>query len=100
MKFRIKIHKIAQAEIKDAIYWYGRQQQSLGEQFEATVKDAVDFLSSFPYFAIRYGKYRCKQVGSFPYLLHFSIDEEKGIVKVHGLKQTSRDPKKTWKDEA
>lgn len=100
MRFKIEVHRSFLNELEDAIHWYNRQQPGLGRRFGNTVKQTVETLKGFPYSEIRYGNVRCRQVAKFPYLLHFTVDSDQKLVRLFGIRHTSQDPKRTWKDES
>ena len=92
-KFRIKIDPLALADIQDITDQYNKQQEKLGNRFQETTIKQINKLAKYPNsFAIRYKEIRCIQVKKFPYMVHFSINEEPGFVEVLAVISTHRNP--------
>jgi hypothetical protein len=47
--------------------------------------------------AIRYDYIRTALLDTFPYMIHFSVDDDKKIITVLAVLHTARDPK-VWKE--
>jgi hypothetical protein len=48
-------------------------------------------------YAIRYADVRCMLVKKFPFMVHFTIDENQKLVEVFAVHHTSRNPK-IWEE--
>lgn len=96
MTFKLIVLPSARADIQDAIKWYNRQQMGLGRRFHAEVKSTLDHLKGNPFFENRYDKVRCLPLKKFPFMVHFTVNEERGLVVVHAVFHTSLHPRK-WK---
>ena len=73
----------------------------MGERFLAEIRNASNVLKLNPHFQVRYDAVRCLKVKSFPYSIHYLINEETSIVIIQAVIHTASDPDKTWlwKDE-
>jgi len=77
MHFEIILEPIALMDIQEAIDYYDDQKFGLGEIFENEVNRSLLSLSDIPYYQIRYDKTRCLPLKKFPYMIHYTLDEEK-----------------------
>lgn len=96
MHFTIRIEPETGEDIQEGIDWYNEQQTGLGKEFHTAVKVHFNKLQTNPFYQIRYGNVRCLPLKKYPFMIHFTIDEESKVVVVHAVLNTSRDTK-TWK---
>lgn len=96
MAFSVVIDPRAIQDIQQAIDYYEDQQPGLGKKFEAVLNKHLLTLEKNPFFRIRYDSVHCLPVKKFPYMLHFSIDEDQQVVTLRAVFHTAIDPKK-WK---
>ena len=81
-------------DIRDASDWYGFKSKGSENGFKKQVVSQINTLKKNPtIFAIRYNDVRCMLIKNFPFLVHFTIDEPNGIVKIFAIFHTSRNPK-------
>lgn len=92
MAFDIKIEPEAHQDIQEGIDWYNEQQPGLGRKFYEEIKDTFKRLQTHPFFQIRYDKVRCLPLKSYPYMIHFTVDEQEKRVIVRAVFNMSRDP--------
>ncbi len=96
MNFTIRIEPEAGEDIQEGIDWYNEQQTGLGKEFHIAVKARFKKLQTNPFYQVRYENVRCLPLKKYPYMIHFTIHEERKMVVVHAVLNTSRDPK-SWK---
>lgn len=96
MALHLIIDPRAISDVQQAIDYYEEQQIGLGERFENALNKHLIELEKNPFFRIRYDNVRCLPVRKFPYMVHFTIDEDKGVVIIRAVFHTSLDPLK-WK---
>lgn len=96
MNYSIFIHDDVKLEIKDSLNYYFNISQKVGRKFYYELNKAIEILEINPKFEIRYKDYRVLQIGNFPYLLHFIVDEVDKKVEIYGLRCTNKDPKSSW----
>lgn len=84
-------------DIQQAIDYYDEQLPGLGEQFEDFVNECLAQLEQNPFFQVRYDDMHCLPLKKYPYMIHFSIDENKQLITVMAVFNTARDPK-IWED--
>lgn len=96
MAFTLVIDPRAIRDVQEAIDYYDGQQAGLGERFEAALSKHLLTLEKNPLFRIRYDDVRCLPVKKFPFMVHFTVDEQNSQVTVRAVLHTSMDPK-NWK---
>lgn len=93
-KFDISIQAIEDA--RKAYEYYEEKQEGLGERFDVNLDNIINYITNYPkHFRIVKKEYRQVLVKSFPYLVIYSI--KKDTVLVHRVFNTSRNPKKKYK---
>ncbi|MBW8048914.1 MAG: type II toxin-antitoxin system RelE/ParE family toxin [Cytophagales bacterium] len=86
-------------DIQEATDWYNEQVPGCGSRFQKQVKFQINSLKINPNgYAIRYADVHCMLIKKFPFLVHFTVDESKFIVKVFAVVHTSRNPK-IWEEK-
>jgi len=95
------MHKVfilpaAKQDIKDAADWYNKRQKGLGKRFTKEVREKVKSISENPLaIPVRYDEIRTAVLHTFPFMIHFSLDEK--MIIILGVYHTSRSPS-IWKD--
>jgi plasmid stabilization system protein ParE len=96
--YRTIILPQAKTDIRNAVIWYENRQGKLGKRFIFEVRGCINRLNSNPYlFQIRYDYIRTAVVKSFPFLIHYTIDEDSKNVIIVSVFHTSMNPE-NWKD--
>lgn len=91
--YKIIILPLAKDDIKKASKWYNKQQKDLGKQFSQSVRRTVKFIKNNPLaYSTRYENTKTAIVESFPYMLHYSIDDDNKIIIISSILHTSRNP--------
>lgn len=86
----------AVSDIAEAKAYYESQSAGLGIRFSDEVKKSIDTLMITPYFQLRYENVRCLPLRSFPFMIHYTIDEQEQEIFIHAVLHTSRNPEKYW----
>lgn len=94
MAFDLQIDYRAHEDIEQALDYYKSISEKVAKKFYTRIEEAYDSLEKNPFFQIRYSDYRCLPINGFPYMFHFSINEN--IVQIHALINTSRNPTTNW----
>jgi toxin ParE1/3/4 len=97
MAYTTVIDPRAMQDIQKAIDYYEEQDVGLGEQFEDSLNQYLLTLEKNPFYQVRYDNVHCLPLKKYPYMIHFTIDEEKQLVTVRAVFNTSRDPG-IWKE--
>ena len=92
MSYSVKIEPIALQDVQQAVDYYDDKLAGLGEKFEAELNEHIIFLETNPHFQVRYKKVHCLPLRKYPYMIHYTIDEENKLVTVRGVFHTSRNP--------
>ncbi|QKJ65103.1 type II toxin-antitoxin system RelE/ParE family toxin [Flavobacterium sp. M31R6] len=66
-------------------------------RYKTQTKKQINSLRENPYsFAVKYNEVRCRKISKFPFLIHYTIDEELKTITVFAVFHTSRNPE-IWK---
>ena len=96
-KYKIKIDEDALNDLREIAIWYNNALKDLGIRFHKQVKSQINSLKNNPHIcSIRYSDTRCLLVKKFPFIIHYSINEEHCIVEIFAIFHTSRNPQ-IWK---
>jgi toxin ParE1/3/4 len=95
-QFLILLEPDAMDDIQSAIDFYDQKQVGLGKQFEKELNDYFSSLEKAPYFTIRYDDVHCLPLKKFPFMIHYTIDNNEKILIIRAVFHTSLNPKK-WK---
>ncbi|WP_062123129.1 type II toxin-antitoxin system RelE/ParE family toxin [Geofilum rubicundum] len=89
---------LAKEDIREAAIWYNKQQKGLGKRFTAEVRENVHFIRQNPEASnIRYENVRITVLNVFPFMVHYTIDEQDKTIIVSAVLHTSRNPE-LWKN--
>ena len=89
---------VAKQDIKEAAYWYNSKQQKLGKKFTLHIREKIAFLKQNPYSsANRYIEVRTAVLDVFPFMIHYTINEDLNLIHIVAVLHTSRDPA-IWKE--
>ena len=78
-------------DIAAAKQWYAEQQKDLDVRFTAAVKETILNILRMPTaYAVRYRNVRIAHTKTFPYNVHFYIDEDKEQVVIIGIVHNKR----------
>lgn len=92
MSFEIFIEPEVFKDIQENINWYNEQKLGLGYEFYKVIQNSFKLLKLNPFYKIRYSNVRCLPIKTFPYMIHFTIDDNKNLIIVRAVFNTSRDP--------
>jgi ParE toxin of type II toxin-antitoxin system, parDE len=96
MIYNLKILPLALNDIKEISIWYEEVQKGLGKRFVKSFKNEVVILKVKPHlFQNRYDETKVALIESFPYLIHFEINNTDIVIKA--VIHTSRN-NKIWKN--
>ena len=91
--FKVVILPLAKKDIHDAAHWYNKNQPGLGKRFTGEVRRKVSFIVRNPKaYAKKYDDVRTAVLNTFPFLVHYTIDEIKNIIVISAILHTSRNP--------
>lgn len=96
MSFHIIILPSALNDIQQAIDYFDDQQAGLGAKFDNEINKFIITLKKNPFYQIRYATIRCIPLKKFPFMIHFSVDEEMNTVYIRAIIHTSLNPTNNW----
>jgi plasmid stabilization system protein ParE len=92
MSFKIIILDEAKNDFKEIITWYKKINPLLSKKFANSFNNSLKKINKNPYeYQIRYDNVRVFLLKTFPYLVHFSIENQNIFIKA--VLHTSRDNK-------
>ena len=95
--YKAIILPLAKEDIQEAAKWYNKQQNGLGKRFTTEVREKVHFIRQNPKaLNVRYDDVRTAVLNVFPFMIHFTIDEQNKTVIVSAVLHISRNPE-LWK---
>ncbi len=93
MSYQLDFLLEANQDIEEAVEWYNKKKDNLGERFYELIKDKFNKLKDNPYlWSIRYDEVHCALVDIFPYLIHYIVEETNQRILVIGVLHTSKNP--------
>ncbi len=95
-KFTVLFQNEALTQLQKAIDYYNLQQRGLGKRFGSAVYKASKKLEKNPFYQVRYDNIRCLTVHKFPFMIHFSVNEELNRVRIFAVLHTSLNPEENW----
>ncbi len=96
MVFEIIIDFRAEEEIDQSIQYLYERNKNTSKKLYKQILESIEHLSVSPNHSIRYDNIRCLPIKGFPYMIHYSIKNQKSIVMVHAFIHTSKNPKTSW----
>ena len=97
MRYKIILHPLAKKDIKKSAIWYESKRTGLGKRFTTQIRIEVNYISKQPFSIVtKYNEIKTSTVKNFPFLIHFSIDNNKKEIIILGVFHTSLNPAK-WK---
>lgn len=97
--YKVVILPIAKQDIKEAALWYNSKQKELGKRFTVLVRQKINLLRQNPLSsATRYDEVKTAVLDVFPFMIHYSIDEQQKLVIITAVLHTSRNPD-IWKQQ-
>ncbi len=95
--YKTIILPLAKEDIRDAAIWYNKKQVGLGKRFTTEVREKVHFIRQNPKAVnIRYNDVRAVVLNVFPFMVHYTINEDIKTVVITAILHTSRNPE-IWK---
>jgi len=85
-------------DLQEAIDFYNSRNKGLGKRFFKAVKNQLSLIKSNAFgFQVRYDTIRCAPLNSFPYTIHYSVDEETRTINIVAVFCDFLDPKE-WSE--
>lgn len=97
MAYNIDLDSNVILDLQKAIDYYDEQQLGLGKKFETAINKHFSALSKNPFYQVRYDGVHCLPVKKFPFMIHFTVDEDKHTVHISAVFHTSLNPLEKWR---
>jgi hypothetical protein len=75
MAFDVKFLLSAEKDLEEIINYYNQINETLSEKLYTELLGLISLLKQNPFFEIKYATIRVYKLKSFPYSVHFSINE-------------------------
>jgi plasmid stabilization system protein ParE len=93
MPYKLTYFDEARSDIKEAKVWYKKQQPGLEKRFAFSVKSAIKHLATMPtVHAVRYKNVRIALLKTFPYAIHYYIDDSNDFIVIVAIVHAARNP--------
>ena len=100
MSYKFRISPAAKEDIYQAAQWYKKQKAGLGKQFTSRVRQRIHELKKNPFTCqVRYKKVHTAIVSQFPFMIHYTIDQDNKAIEVIAVLSTHRNPK-VWTERS
>lgn len=87
-------------DFNEALIWYRKQNKSLPKRLKTDLKITINKLVSNPFaHAVRYADIRIAALSTFPYGIHYHLDEANRIFSIIGIYHESSNPK-NWSERS
>lgn len=101
MDFKAILTPRAIKELLDAYIWYEEKQADLGNRFEMEVYKRLKEIELHPKrYAKRTQLFHETKIKTFPYIIIYSIDEERKIILISSIFHASRNPDTKYNESA
>ena len=88
--YKAVILPLAKQDISQAASWYNSKQIGLGKRFTNEMRAKVLYIRKNPEAsAIRYDNTRCTLLNTFPFMIHYNIDEQTKSIIINAVFHTS-----------
>lgn len=89
---------LANKDIQNSAFWYEQRQKGLGKRFTTEVRVKIHFIQEQPEsFNVKYDNTRIAVLTTFPFRIHYLVDDNEKIIIISAVFHTSRNPK-IWKN--
>lgn len=93
MPYKLLYYDEAKMDIKEAKDWYKKQRKGLEKEFAAAIKDTIiNILVRPSSHTIRYKNVRIAHPDTFPYSIHYYIDDVRHYIVITAIIHDHRDP--------
>lgn len=96
MEFQVEFSPAADLTIEEQKDYYNNLVPALGDKFVRCVMEHACTLEKFPNMQLRYETVRCVPLKDFPFMIHYSVLEDRKLVRIHEVIHTSRNPENSW----
>jgi hypothetical protein len=94
MGFEIVVLNRAYGEIDEALEFYSNVSDQISKKFMFDLQRCWKSLEKNPFFEMRHKDFRVVHLKKFPFIVVFTIDEKRKLVRIYSVFHTSQDPEK------
>ena len=88
----------ATKEFTEAAHWYEEKGIGLGDRFIDTIQRKIQLIQQFPErYPKRRRNFREAVVKTFPYIIIYTFHKTEGVIIIHTIFHSSRNPRKKYK---
>lgn len=100
MTYKKKTLPAAKEDIHKAAKWYNKARPGLGKEFTDRVRERVNDLIDNPFVCqVRYKEVHTAVLRQFPYMIHYTVNQQTKTIEVIAVLSTHRDPK-IWNERS
>lgn len=93
MAYSLSYFDKARTDIRETKKWYKKQQLGLEKRFADSVKSTIHLIQNNPFrFAVRHHNLRMAHTKTFPYGIHFYIDDSNHEIVIVAILHNKRHP--------
>lgn len=96
MLYRFHFSERFRLDIQEARKWYNQRQKGLGKKFYTEVKSSLEAIRRTPQFQVRYDEIRCLPLKTYPFMIHYQVDEGQKTVLILACIHCSLNPHAHW----
>jgi plasmid stabilization system protein ParE len=94
MTYKTKTSPAAKEDIRKAAKWYKKAKPGLGIEFTTRIRQRVaDLLENPRVCQIRYKEVHTAVVRQFPFMIHYTVNQQTKTIEIIAVLSTHRDPK-------
>jgi len=92
MRYRVLYHTDIESDIKEAKEWYKKQLNGLEKKFSLSVKETIGYITQNPLlFEVKYKQTRIAFTKTFPFGVHYHLNEQTKTITILTVLHTSKD---------
>jgi hypothetical protein len=95
--FSVIKHDEVNNDLQEIVDYYNEQKHKLGNEFySVALKQMKRLKNDFLLYEVKYENVRCVSVIGFPYMIHYTVNEENKTVLINAIIGMSQDPNTNW----
>ncbi len=95
--FQVIKHDDVNHDLQEIIDYYNSKKAKLGNKFFAKALKQMKLLSNdFLLYAEKYHNVRCVGIQGFPYLIHYTVNQNNKTVLINAIISTHQNPDTHW----
>lgn len=88
MQFSLQFDERAVNDIDNSMSYYSQIEEGLEDSFFMDMTNRIQQLERNPFFQVRYANVRCLPLQTFPFMIHFTLDENNKLIKIRAIIHT------------